>query len=46
MINIIIGQYNWKEINFPSHGKDWKSLNHIINQLLLISYMFLTIQKK
>ena len=23
-IKPFIGQYNWKEINFPSHGKDWK----------------------
>ena len=21
---IIIGQYNWKEIDFPSQSKDWK----------------------
>ena len=23
-IKPFIDQYNWKEIDFPSHGKDWK----------------------
>ena len=23
-LNLFIDQYNWKEIDFPSHGKDWK----------------------
>ena len=23
-IKPFIGQYNWKEIDFPSHGEDWK----------------------
>ena len=23
-IKPFIDQYNWKEINFPSHNKDWK----------------------
>ena len=23
-INLFIGQYNWREIDFPSHKKDWK----------------------
>ena len=45
-IKTFIGQYNWKETDFPSHRKDWKSLNQIINQLLLISYMYLKILKK
>ena len=22
-IKLFIGQYNWKEIDFPSHSKDW-----------------------
>ena len=35
-----IDQYNWKEI------KTGKSLNQIINQFLLIFYMYLTILKK
>ena len=39
-------QYNWKKINFPSHKKDWKNLNQIINQVLLISFMCLIILKK
>ena len=25
-IKSFIDQYNWKEINFPSHSKDWKKL--------------------
>ena len=46
-IKTFIGQYNWKEIDFPSHRKHTgKSLNQIINQLLLISYMYLKILKK
>ena len=24
IIKTFIDQYNWKEINFPSHSKDWK----------------------
>ena len=41
-----IDQYNWKEIDFPSHRKDWKSLNQIINQLLLVFCMCFIILKK
>ena len=26
-IKPFINQYDWKEIDFPSHQKDWKSLN-------------------
>ena len=46
VIKSFIYQYNWKETDFPSHKKDWKSLNQMINQLLLISYMYFTILKK
>ena len=35
-IKHFIDQYNWEEIDFPSHRK---CLNQIIIQLLLISYM-------
>ena len=45
-IKSFFDHYNWKEINFPSHKKTGKSLNQIINQLLLICYMCLTILKK
>ena len=46
-IKPFIDQYNWKEIDFPSHSKKWKnSLNQIINQLLLIVCMCLIILKK
>ena len=42
---VFIDQYNWKEI-FHQIEKTGKSLNQIINQLLLISYMYLIIVKK
>ena len=45
-IKAFIDQYNWKEIHFPSHKKTGKNLNQMINQLLLISYMYLKILKK
>ena len=45
-IKPIIYKYNWKEIDFPSNKQDWKSLNQITNQLLLIFYMLHTILKK
>ena len=38
-IKPFIDQYNWKEIDFPSHKKTGKNLNQIINQLLLISFI-------
>ena len=41
-----ISQYNWKDIEFPSHQKDWKNLNKIIRQLLLICHFYHTIQKQ
>ena len=41
-----IDQYNWKEIEFPSHSKGWKNLNKTIIQLLLIFYMYHTILSK
>ena len=27
-IKTFIDQYNWKEIDFPSHSKDWKTFAH------------------
>ena len=39
--NPFIDQYNWKEIDFPSKGKDWKKFDQIKNQLLLIFCMYL-----
>ena len=41
-----IDQYNWKEIDVPSHSKDWKRLNKTIKQLLLMSYLYHTILNK
>ena len=45
-IKPFIDQYNWKEIDFPSHSKDRKNFESIINQLLLIFCMCLIILKK
>ena len=45
-IKPFIDQYNWKEISFPSNKNDWKKFESNNNQLLLISYMCLTILKK
>ena len=39
-------QYNWNRIEFPSHSKDWKSLNKTIIKLLLTFYMYYTILSK
>ena len=37
-IKPFIDQYNWKEIDFPSHGKDWKKfeLNNKSNALNIL----------
>ena len=45
-IKPFIDQYNWKEIDFPSHSKTGKSLNKAIRELLLISYFYHIILKK
>ena len=45
-IKAFINQYKWKEINFLPIKKKGKGLNQILNQLLLISYMYVTILKK
>ena len=41
-IKLFINQYNWKEINFPSHRKVWKSYESnnksIIHNILYIPY--------
>ena len=44
-IKPFLDKYNWKETNFPSHKKGWTK-SELINQLLLISYMYLIILKK
>ena len=41
-----IDQYNWKDIEIPSHSKDWKKLDKTIKQLPLISYLYNTILNK
>ena len=37
-IKLFIDQYNWKEINFPSHDKDWKKceLNNKSHVLIIL----------
>ena len=40
-INPFIGQYNWKEIDFPSHSKDWKKFkqsNKTIADILFVPH--------
>ena len=41
-----ISKYNWEGIEFPAGSKDWKKLNKIIRQLLLIYYLYHAIQKQ
>ena len=41
-----IDKYNWKRIECPAGPKDWKNLNKIIRKLLLIYYLYHTIQKQ
>ena len=38
--------YNWKEINFPSHKKDWKKFESGNKSIALNTYMYLTLLKK
>ena len=45
-IKPFINQYDWKGINFPSHKEDWKILNEITSQLVLIFYLCHTILNK
>ena len=45
-IKPFIDQYNWKEINFPSHKEDWNNFRKKVNKLLLMYYLFLTILNK
>ena len=41
-----INKYNWEGIEFPEGPKDWKNWKEIIRQLLLIYYLYHTIQKQ
>ena len=38
-IKPFIDQYNWKEINFPSHEKDWKRFESI-NELIALNILY------
>ena len=38
-INPFIDQYNWKEINFPSHKKDWKKFESN-NKLIALNNLY------
>ena len=42
-IKPFINMYDWEDINFPSHKKDWNTFEKIIDQLLLIFFMFFKI---
>ena len=41
-----IDKYNWEGIEFSAGSNDWKNLNKIIRKLLLIYYLYHTIQKQ
>ena len=48
-IKPFIDQYNWKEIDFPSHSKDWKKFeqnNKTIALNILFAPLYHTILKK
>ena len=45
-IKSFMDQYNWKEINFPSHKKDWKKFESSNKSIALNTYMYLTLLKK
>ena len=45
-INPFINRYNWKERNISSHKNDWKMFESNTKLIDLISYTYLTIQKK
>ena len=40
-----IHDYNWPGVYFPAKPKDWKKIEKIMNQLLLIFCLFLMILK-
>ena len=39
-IKSFIDQYNWKEIDFPSHSKDWKKFESN-NKSIALKYLYL-----
>ena len=41
-----IDKYNWEEIEFSAGSNDWKNLNKVIRKLLLIYYLYHTMQKQ
>ena len=38
-IKLSIDQYNWKEIDFPSHSKDWKKFE-LNNKSIALNILF------
>ena len=38
-IKPFIDQYNWKEVDFPSHGKDWKKIK-INNKSIALNILY------
>ena len=45
-VKSFINHYNWKDINFPSHLKDWKKFEQNNKTVLLIFCLCHTILKK
>ena len=41
-----INNYNWKDIDFPLHSKEWKKFEENNKTILLISYLYHTILNK
>ena len=41
-----IDKYNWEGIEFSAGSNDWKNLNKVIRKLLLIYYLYHTMQKQ
>ena len=39
-IKPFIGQYNWKNIDFPSHSKNWKKFK-VNNKLIALNILFI-----
>ena len=44
-IKPFIDQYNWKEIDFPSHSKDWKKFKQN-NKTIALNILFIPYNTK
>ena len=45
-IKPFMDQFNWNEIDFPSHSKDWKKVEQNNKTVALNIYLYHTIPKK